>query len=87
MNILGFIKSKSIWIICLLSFLAAFTYNEINLKNLPKERIRDNQTVVTNDDYSYLYPPQHYIEHRVWTEDSNREHNHQQREVDDDFIR
>ena len=73
MNILSFIKSKSIWIICVLSFLAAFTYNEINLNNLPKERIRDNQTVITNDDYSYLYPPQHYIEHGIWSEGSARE--------------
>ena len=76
MNILSFIKSKSIWIICVLSFLAAFTYNEINLKHLPQERIRDNQTVITNDDYSYLYPPQHYIEHGIWSEGSEREQAH-----------
>jgi hypothetical protein len=76
MNFIGFIKSKSIWIICFLSFLAAFTYNEINLKHLPAERIRDTQTVVTNDDYSYLYPPQYYIEHGVWSQGSEREQAH-----------
>jgi hypothetical protein len=58
MNIQHFIKTKSIWIICLLSFLSALAYNEINLKHFPKAKVREGQTVITNDDYSYLKPAQ-----------------------------
>ena len=57
----------------MLSFLSAFTYNQINLKNLPKEKIRENETVITNDDYSYIYHPQHYSETGVWSERSIRD--------------
>ena len=69
MNIQHFIKTKSIWIICLLSFLSALAYNEINLKHLPKEKIREGQTVITNDDYSYLKPAQNYLKTGEWKSD------------------
>jgi len=71
MNILSFIKSKSIWIICVLSFLSAFTYNEINLNNLPKDKIRDNQTIKTSDGHSYLFPAKNYIATGNWKENGN----------------
>jgi hypothetical protein len=70
MNSLNFIKSKSIWIICLLSFFTAFTYNEINLNKLPKEKIREYQTVITNDDNSYLSPAQNYLQLGEWKSDA-----------------
>ncbi|PCJ00131.1 MAG: hypothetical protein COB15_03075 [Flavobacteriales bacterium] len=54
----------------MLSFLSAFTYNQINLKNLPKEKIRENETVITNDDISYLRPPQNYIKTGNWKANS-----------------
>ncbi len=76
MYFLNFIRSKKIWIICILSFLSAFIYNEVNLNHLPKDKIRDSQTVVTNDDYSYLYPPENYIKYGVWKEGSNRDQSH-----------
>lgn len=70
MNVLNFIKSKRIWIICILSFFSALFYNQLNLKQLPEELKRENQTVITNDDVSYLTPPKNYIETGAWKANS-----------------
>ncbi len=70
MNVLNVIKSKSIWIICILSFLTAFSYNQTNLKHIPKEQVREHQTVITNDDISYLRPAKNYIENGNWKANS-----------------
>ncbi len=66
MNVLNFIKSKGIWIICVLSFIAAFSYNQVNLKHVPAKQIRQHQTIKTNDDNSYLSPPETYINTGEW---------------------
>ena len=63
---MSFIKNKTIWIICVLSFIAALLYNQLNLKHLPEEQKRDHQTVRTNDDASYLTPPLNYMETGEW---------------------
>jgi len=63
------IKNKAIYILCILSFLTAFTYNEINLGHLPEDLKRDNETVITNDDASYFHPPQEYLKGNGWQED------------------
>ena len=70
MNLLNNIKSNAIWMLCLLSFFTSFTYSEINLQNLPKEKIRDQQTVITSDDISYLAPPQNFIKEGAWKENT-----------------
>jgi hypothetical protein len=52
-------SNKSL-LICLFfgSFISAFFWNELNKNTLRKEGIslRQNATVITNDDYSYLHP-------------------------------
>ena len=65
-----FIKNNTIWIICLLSFFSALFYNQLNLNLLPTELKRDNVTVATNDDVSYLAPPKNYLETGVWKANS-----------------
>ncbi len=68
MKIIQFIKAKAIWFICVFSFFAAFTYNQINLQNLPQKLIRNNETVATNDDPSYLNPAKSYLAKGIWRE-------------------
>jgi len=51
--------------IAVLSLLNALLWNEWNLHQLrvEKQELRDNQTVVTLDDVSYLNPPLYYYQH------------------------
>jgi len=51
-------------LIALLSLASAFFWNELNLKNLKEAKIplRNNQTVITEDDASYLNPYQRLYE-------------------------
>ncbi|PJA08396.1 MAG: hypothetical protein COX70_03750 [Flavobacteriales bacterium CG_4_10_14_0_2_um_filter_32_8] len=65
-----FLKNHISWVICILSFFSAFFYNQLNLQQLPKDKIRDNQTVITNDDVSYLVPPENYLISGVWKDNS-----------------
>jgi hypothetical protein len=65
----GKIKNKIIYIICIASFFAAFSYNEINLKHLPENLVREGQTVITSDDASYYHPPLEYLKGKGWQED------------------
>jgi len=64
-----FLKKNIIWIICLFSFFSALFYNQLNLSKLPKEKIRDHTTVITQDDYSYLNPPETYLKTGKWKQD------------------
>jgi len=66
-----FLKKYIIWIICLLSFFSALFYNQLNLDKLPKELKRDNTTVITKDDYSYLNPPETYLKTGIWKQEGN----------------
>ena len=66
MNFIEFIKNKVIVIICIASFLSALIYNEVNLNQIPTEHIRVGETIVTNDDISYLVPPKNYLEKGEW---------------------
>lgn len=52
------------FLIALLALVSAFFWNELNLKNLRKAKIplRNNQTVITADDASYLNPYQRLYE-------------------------
>jgi hypothetical protein len=63
---MSFLKDNTIWIICILSFFSAFFYNQLNLKHIPKERLRENQTIITSDDFSYLAQPKNYLETGIW---------------------
>ena len=51
-------------IISLLSLISAFTFNTINISKLKENSIelRDNQTVITADDISYISPALNYLE-------------------------
>ena len=64
------LKKNIIWVICILSFCTAFFYNQLNLQQLPKDKIRENQTVITNDDISYIVPPKNYLATGVWKDNS-----------------
>ncbi len=64
------LKIKPIFFVCLLSFASAFWVNQLNLKHIPTELKRENQTVKTNDDASYLVPPVNYIETGEWKDNS-----------------
>jgi hypothetical protein len=63
------VGNSASYFICILSFFAAFTYNEINLKHLPGDSKRNNETVITNDDASYFHPPLEYLKGNGWQED------------------
>ena len=65
------LKKNIIWVICILSFFTALFYNQLNLKKLPQERKRENTTVITKDDYSYLNPAKNYLETGVWKQEGN----------------
>lgn len=61
-------RSKSLKIAFLISVVAlimALLVNELNLYHLKKDGInlRENQTIITADDYSYLFPYNNLIEH------------------------
>ena len=70
------LKIKAIWIICILSFIAAFWVNEFNLEHLPASLIRDNSTIITNDDASYLRPAENYLETGIWKDNGNTIQSH-----------
>lgn len=63
-------KFKAIWFICLLAFASAITVNQLNISKLPSESIRKGQTVITNDDASYLRPAENFITTGVWKDNS-----------------
>ena len=56
-----------------MSGISAYIFNEINLsylkQNIP-EKVRQNETVVTSDDISYLRPPQNYLKTNKWKDNS-----------------
>ncbi|MCO6500094.1 MAG: hypothetical protein J5I47_06915 [Vicingus serpentipes] len=70
MSFVAFIKKKSIWIICTLSFLSALFYNELNIHQLDNNQLRANETIITNDDASYLNPPTNYLNTKQWKDNS-----------------
>jgi len=70
MSFINLIKNKSIWIICILSFLSALFYNELNLNKIPKENTRTGETILTNDGASYLNPAISFHEKGIWREGS-----------------
>jgi hypothetical protein len=63
------IRTNAIYILCFLSFFTAAFYNELNLRKLPPELVREGGTVITNDDASYLNPPRNFIITGIWGED------------------
>ncbi len=69
-------KPKAIWIICILSFIAAFWVNEFNLDHLPASLIRENSTIITNDDASYLRPAENYLATGIWKDNGNTMQSH-----------
>lgn len=52
-------------VVSIIALISAFSVNEINLFHLKKEgiQLRENQTIITADDYSYLFPYDNLIEH------------------------
>jgi len=68
MILLNLIKAKRIWIVCILAFFSSHFLNELNLKHLSENQKRENQTVKTSDDPSYLNPPKNYIKYGEWKE-------------------
>ena len=66
-----FLKKNIIWFICILSFFTALFYSQLNLSKLPEERKRENTTVITKDDYSYLNPAENYLKTGVWKQEGN----------------
>jgi len=73
---MDFLKNNTIWIICLFSFFSSLFYNQTNLHQLPEELKRDHITVITNDDASYLRPPENYIQTGIWQENSIGKQSH-----------
>jgi hypothetical protein len=61
-------KKHILLFLCIASFFAAFTYNEINLKELSPDNKREGITVVTADDDSYLTPAINYYNESSWYE-------------------
>jgi len=70
MNVFSFIKNKKIWIICILSFFAALSYNELNIQHIDQQQLRAGETVKTNDDASYLTPPTNYLKTKQWKDNA-----------------
>lgn len=66
-----FLKKNIIWIICFLSFFTALFYNQLNLNKLPDTQKRENTTVITKDDYSYLNPAETYLKTGEWKQEGN----------------
>jgi hypothetical protein len=60
----------------LLSFFSASFYQQLNLNKLPNELKRDNTTVVTKDDYSYLNPPETFLRTGIWKQEGNSIQSH-----------
>ncbi|PKR80769.1 hypothetical protein CW751_08335 [Brumimicrobium salinarum] len=50
-------------VLAALSLLSAFIFNEINLKHLQKDHVplRENETIITADDYTYISPAQNLL--------------------------
>jgi hypothetical protein len=65
-----FKKIKPIVFICILSFLSAFFFNELNIRQLPPDQLRAAETVITNDDVSYINPPGNYLQAGEWKENN-----------------
>lgn len=59
---------KPIWLICFLSLISAFFFNELNLHSIPSPQLQENYTVKTNDDWSYLSPAKNYYNSGIWKE-------------------
>lgn len=57
---------KWLWLVVILSLFTATFFNQLNLNQLPQELIRDGETVVTSDDWSYLGPATNYYKTGVW---------------------
>lgn len=57
---------KSLWIIVILSLFTATFFNQLNINQLPEEFIRDGETIITNDDGSYLGPATNFYENGIW---------------------
>jgi hypothetical protein len=70
MTFIKVIRSNAIWIICVLSFLSALLYNQINLNYIPDNQLRENETIITNDDVSYIVPPKNYLKTGTWKANS-----------------
>jgi hypothetical protein len=64
-----FSEQKFIYLLCLLSFFAALSYNSLNLKYIPEEYTRERKTIVTSDDDSYLSPALNFFKNKNWSED------------------
>lgn len=69
-NACRFLPNRGIEIfILLLSFMFSFGINELNRQELLRahpNKLRFNATVVTNDDASYLRPPQNFLAGKGW---------------------
>ncbi len=67
---MNFFKKYSFLIIAVLSLFNAFIWNELNVSNIEKLNIenllRNNETIITSDDASYIVPPQNFIHKGVW---------------------
>lgn len=60
---------KSLWIIVFLSLVSATSFNQFNLTNLPQKNIRDGETIITNDDLSYIRPALHFYQYGIWKDE------------------
>lgn len=60
---------KPIWIVVILSLFTSTFFNQLNLKKLPNEGLRENETVRTNDDLSYLRPAIHFYQTGIWKDE------------------
>jgi hypothetical protein len=65
-----FLKIKTTWVICILSFASALFINQINLEHIPDSQKRNGITVKTSDDVSYLKPAENYIAFGEWKDNS-----------------
>jgi hypothetical protein len=56
---------RNAFLISVVALIMALLVNELNLYHLKKDgiKIRENQTIITADDYSYLFPYNNLIEH------------------------
>jgi len=61
---MGYIKP--IWIICILSLISALFFNYLNIHHLPENGLRNGETVITNDDLSYLRPAESFFQTGEW---------------------
>lgn len=60
-------------LLLIIAFVAALVWNETNfyfLKKTLPEKIRDDATIHTNDDVSYLSPAKHFYDTGIWKDNS-----------------